>query len=320
MPKTRKSHPPSLKAKVALEAIKAHKTAAQIAQMFGVHPTQVGGWKKQALAGLPDIFGNGREQVRQQSDAEKDELYKQIGQLKVELDFFKKELASSTDDKRQWIDPAHRRLSIQQQCELLGVPRSTYYYQPRLESPENLRLLRQLDQLYLKRPFFGSRKMAVELEVNRKRIQRLMRILGIEAHYPKPNLSRPAPGHQVYPYLLRGVAIERPNHVWSTDITYLPMRGGFLYLVAVMVTGSAASCSVGNSPIRWKPVSAWRRWRPRFVSASPKSGTPIRARSSPPRTFWLPSSSAGSRSAWTAAVARSTTFSSNGCGARSSTS
>ena len=114
------------------------------------------------------------------------------------------------------------------------MPRSTYYYQPRPESAENLRLLRQLDQLYLKRPFFGSRKMAVELEVNRKRIQRLMRILGIEAHYPKPNLSRPAPGHEVYPYLLRGVAIERPNHVWSTDITYIPMRGGFLYLVAVM--------------------------------------------------------------------------------------
>jgi transposase len=90
MPKTRKSHPPSLKAKVAVEAIRAHKTTAQIAQMFGVHPTQVGGWKKQALAGLPDIFGNGREQMRQQSDTEKDELYKQIGQLKVELDFLKK--------------------------------------------------------------------------------------------------------------------------------------------------------------------------------------------------------------------------------------
>jgi transposase-like protein len=90
MPRTRKNHPPSLKAKVAVEAIKAHKTAAQIAQVFGVHPTQVGGWKKQALAGLPDIFGNGREQVRQQTDVERDELYKQIGQLKVELDFLKK--------------------------------------------------------------------------------------------------------------------------------------------------------------------------------------------------------------------------------------
>ncbi len=114
------------------------------------------------------------------------------------------------------------------------MPRSTYYYQPRPESAENLRLLRQLDRLYLKCPFYGSRKMAHELAVNRKRIQRLMRILGIEALYPKPNLSRPAPGHEVYPYLLRGIAIERPNHVWSSDITYIPMRGGFLYLVAVM--------------------------------------------------------------------------------------
>ena len=90
MPRTRKSHLPSLKAKVAVEAIKGHKTTAQIAQMFGVHPTQVGGWKRQALAGLPDVFGNGREQIRQQADAEKDELYKQTGQLKVELDFLKK--------------------------------------------------------------------------------------------------------------------------------------------------------------------------------------------------------------------------------------
>lgn len=90
MPKVRKSHPPILKAKVAVEAIKAHKTAAQIAQIYAVHPTQVGGWKKQALDGLPDIFGNGREQIRQQSDAEKDELYRQIGQMKVELDFLKK--------------------------------------------------------------------------------------------------------------------------------------------------------------------------------------------------------------------------------------
>jgi putative transposase len=84
------------------------------------------------------------------------------------------------------------------------------------------------------RPYYGSRRMAVTLEVNRKRIQRLMRILGIQAIYPKPHLSRPGPGHEIYPYLLRGVEIVRPNQVWSTDITYIPMRGGFLYLVAVM--------------------------------------------------------------------------------------
>src|ERR1700679_1797588 len=130
--------------------------------------------------------------------------------------FSKKELASSID-KRPWIDPSHPSLTIQQQCDLLGVPRSSYYYQPRRETTQNLRLLRRLDQLYLKRPFFGSRKMAVERKVNRKRIQRLMHILGIEAHYRKPNLSRPAPGHRIYPYLLRGVEIRRPNHVWSTD-------------------------------------------------------------------------------------------------------
>jgi putative transposase len=114
------------------------------------------------------------------------------------------------------------------------LPRSTYYHEPQTESAENLRLMRRLDELYLKRPFYGSRKMAFELGMNRKRAQRLMRLTGIEAHYAKPNLSRPAPGHQVYPYLLRGVAIERANHVWSTDITYIPMQGGFLYLVAVM--------------------------------------------------------------------------------------
>jgi putative transposase len=94
--------------------------------------------------------------------------------------------------------------------------------------------MRQLDQLYLKRPFYGSRKMAKLLGANRKRVQRLMRLMGIEAHYAKPHLSRPAPGHQVYPYLLRDLKIERANHVWSTDITYIPMHGGFLYLVAVM--------------------------------------------------------------------------------------
>ena len=148
--------------------------------------------------------------------------------------FSKKGLALSPEQRRLWIDPHHSELSVQRQCELLGLPRSTYYYQPRPESAENLRLMRRLDELYLNCPFFGSRRMAVTLGVNRKRMQRLMAILGIEAHYPKPNLSRPAPGHEVYPYLLRGVSIERPNQVWSTDITYIPMRAGFLYLVAVM--------------------------------------------------------------------------------------
>jgi putative transposase len=143
-------------------------------------------------------------------------------------------LAGRSEDKRRWVDPFHAELSIQRQCELLGLARSSYYYQPRLESEETLALLRRLDELYMEWPFFGSRRMAAMLGVNRKRVQRLMRLAGIEALYPKPRLSRPGPGHEIYPWLLRDVAIERPNQVWASDITYVPMRRGFLYLVAVM--------------------------------------------------------------------------------------
>lgn len=125
------------------------------------------------------------------------------------------------------------------QCELLGLPRSSYYYEPVPESAENLHLMRLIDEHYLVRPFYGSRRMAQELvragyRVNRKRVQRLMRLMGLEGVFPGRKTSKPAPGHRVYPYLLRGLTIDRPNQVWCSDITYVPMRYGFLYLVAVM--------------------------------------------------------------------------------------
>jgi len=116
----------------------------------------------------------------------------------------------------------------------VDLPRSTCYYELAGESPENLALMRAIDEQYLKRPFYGSRKMAEVLGFNRKRIQRLMRLMGIEAIYPRRRTTRPAAGHKIYPYLLRNVAITRPDQVWSTDITYVPMCHGFLYLVAVM--------------------------------------------------------------------------------------
>ena len=117
---------------------------------------------------------------------------------------------------------------------MLELARASYYYVPAPESAANLGLMRQIDELYLEHPFYGSRRMAALLGINRKHAQRLMRRMGIEAHYPKPHLSRPGRGHQLYPYLLRGLAIERPNHVWSGDITYIPLPGGFLYLVATI--------------------------------------------------------------------------------------
>ena len=137
------------------------------------------------------------------------------------------------------IDPNHKRLSIIRQCALAGVSRSSFYYQGKGESPLNLKLMRLIDEHWLKAPFFGSRRMAKHLRregynVSRKRVRRLMRKMGLEAVYPRPRTSQPHPGHQVYPYLLRGMTIDRPNQVWSADITYLPMRHGFMYLVAVM--------------------------------------------------------------------------------------
>ena len=125
------------------------------------------------------------------------------------------------------------------QCELLGISRASLYYQPVGPSDEELTLLRLLDEQYLKTPFYGSRRMVAHLaqqgyQVNRKRVQRLMHQLGLQAVYPKPKLSKRHPEHKVYPYLLRGVEIASVNQVWSTDITYLPVIKGHFYLVAVM--------------------------------------------------------------------------------------
>lgn len=137
------------------------------------------------------------------------------------------------------IEPAHPGLSITQQCELLGLPRSSYYHVPAPEAEETLRLMRAIDETYLAYPFFGSRQMTRWLrrqnhDVNRKRVQRLMRLMGLEAIYQKPNLSRALAGQRIYPYLLRNVAVTRPNQVWAMDITYVPVQGGYVYLCAVI--------------------------------------------------------------------------------------
>lgn len=125
-------------------------------------------------------------------------------------------------------------MSLRRQCELLGLARGSWYYEPAGETQQNLKLMRRIDELYLQRPYFGSRRVGDELKVNRKRVQRLMRLMGLEAIYPKPRTTLRNAEHKIYPYLLRNVAVVRPNQVWSTDITYIPMQGGFLYLTAVM--------------------------------------------------------------------------------------
>jgi putative transposase len=137
------------------------------------------------------------------------------------------------------IEPTHPELSVRDQCGLLGLNRSTYYYVPATESPLNLHLMRLIDEQYMRTPFYGWPRMTIYLQnqgygVNHKRVQRLMHKMGIQALYPKPSLSKASPTHKIYPYLLRNLAITHPNQVWSTDITYIPMPNGFMYLVAVI--------------------------------------------------------------------------------------
>ena len=165
------------------------------------------------------MFSNGQEHKASSDAALIARLYQEIGQLKV--------------------DREHLLLSTARQCALLGVARSSLYYRPREASGENLALMQAMDRQYLDTPFYGSRRMKVWLaregrRVSRKRVQRLMRIMGLRAIYRSPRTSRPAPEHRVYPYLLEKIRVTRPNQAWAADITYLPMARGFLYLVAIM--------------------------------------------------------------------------------------
>lgn len=151
----------------------------------------------------------------------------------------KKKPIGSIEEKRALIEPGYPAISIARQCELMELARSSYYYEPMPVSEENLHLMRLLDEQYTRTPFYGIKKMTAWLgtqgqEVNHKRVARLLRQMGLMAMYPGPRLSQP--GEQIvrYPYLLRGLTIDRTNQVWSTDITYIRLRGGFLYLVAII--------------------------------------------------------------------------------------
>ena len=235
----RKNYGAEFKARVALEAIKGHKTINELVSHFGVHPTQINKWKRHLQTELPQIFSNRREKREQDHEALQAQLYQQIGQLKVELDWLKKNLDLGIDVKRDLIEPHHPQISIARQCELLGLPRSTYYYHSQEESPQNLHLMRLLDEKYTDTPYYGIRRMTAWLRnegynVNHKRVARLLRKMGLEAIYPKPRTTVPHPEHRIYPYLLRGVEVNRTNQVWSTDITYIRLHSGFIYLVVVM--------------------------------------------------------------------------------------
>ncbi len=142
-------------------------------------------------------------------------------------------------ERKAMLEPDNADLSLSRQCKILSLSRSSAYYRSKGESRETLTLMRRIDELFMAYPFYGSRQIQAALALEgiaagRHRVRRLMRLMGLQAIYQRPNTSKPHPEHRVYPYKLRGLSITRPNHVWCTDITYIPMQRGFLYLVAVM--------------------------------------------------------------------------------------
>ena len=236
----RRNHDAGFKARVALEAVKGERTVSELAAEYGVHPTMIHQWKKALLEGAADIFERGgKKKAEVDEETVRVAARQDRGAGRGQRFFVQKAQALDRQVRRGMIERNHPTLSIGAQCRLLSISRSSFYYEPQGETEMNLALMRLIDKQFLETPFYGVRQMTWHLQneghaVNQKRIRRLMRLMRLMPIYQKPNTSRPAKGHKTYPYLLGGLRVERPNQVWCADITYLPMRRGFLYLVAIM--------------------------------------------------------------------------------------
>ena len=230
----------------------------------------------------------------------------------------------SAPARRAKVERTGAEVSVRRQCPLLNVARSAVYRPQTEPAADDLALMRRIDELHLEKPFYGSRRMTFDLNeegrgVNRKRVQRLMRLMGLEALVPRPGTSKAAPGNKIYPYLLRGLTITEPNHVWASDITYIPMAHGFLYLVAVIDWASRAVLAWRLSNTMDSGFAS-KPWRRRCNDMANRAySTPIRARNSPVRPSPASWRRSESRSRWTGAAGSWTTSSSSVCGVRSNT-
>ena len=204
------------KAKVALEALRGEKTIQEIAARRKVHPNQVSAWKQRAVAGMKEVFSNGAPRARQQLGGDPGPACQDRGTHGGAGFLSTRAQAMSLRERRTHIDRGHPKLSLSRQCRLLRVSRSSLYHKPRGEREDNWALMRRLVELFMAYPFYGSRQMVRHLRreglcVGRHRVRRLlMRLMGLEVIYQAPRTSRPHPAHRVYPYVLKGVATERP--------------------------------------------------------------------------------------------------------------
>ena len=242
MPK-RKRLSASQKAQIVLEAIREEKSVAQLAVEHSIHPNQIHKWKKQALEDFAQLFEEDRKGERARAaehEKQVNELYAEIGRLTAQVSWLKKNLAGSSSraERLKMLERNNTDMPLQTQAELLGISYSSLFYEPVPPSARELAIKRCIDEIYTACPFYGSRKIAFllrpEFGVSRPTIQAYMREMGIFALVPGPHTSQPAPQHQIYPYLLRHVTAQRPNHIWDIDITYIRLAQGWLYLTAVL--------------------------------------------------------------------------------------
>nr|WP_085982886.1 IS3 family transposase [Octadecabacter antarcticus] len=235
----RRNFSDKFKAAVALEALRGDKTVQEIAAKRQLHPTQVSTWKRQAIEGMAGVFSD-KVKKAENKDGEIKDLHAKIGQLAVENDFLSQGAkAMSPSERREMIRKENTDLSLTRQCKLLKISRSSIYYTPVGMNAETLKVMYEIDRVFTKYPFFGSRQIAAYLpqsgfSAGRHRVRGLMNITGLQTIYKGPNTSKKHPQHRIYPYLLRKLPITRPNQVWCSDITYIPVKNGFLYLVAIM--------------------------------------------------------------------------------------